>query len=350
MDLFQILEVSNVVYNNSLSKVTVDICSVAEKYKFKTIRIVWNSSAKHRFAKFKKNLRYWWDWHKCYNEITDNSTVLLQHPLHVANSKVLKKLKSEKNVKYISVIIDIEELRKFYYNEFHKKEFELMLDIADVLIVHNNIMARYLIEKGIPEEKIINIETFDYLQNNDNVVKFEKSITFAGNLDRSQCSFIEELNQLEQLKINLYGSNFDKNLSKFSNIKYHGSFPVDEIPKKLNRGFGLVWNGDSIYTCSGNFGQYLKYNNPHKLSLYLSCGLPVIIWNQAAQAEFVKKYNVGICVENLKEAEQIINNMSESDYKALQMSVCKIKDLLCSGYFATKAINKALNLLQADSD
>ena len=52
MDLFQILEVSNVVYNNSLSKVTVDICSVAEKYKFKTIRIVWNSSAKHRFEKF----------------------------------------------------------------------------------------------------------------------------------------------------------------------------------------------------------------------------------------------------------------------------------------------------------
>ena len=134
-------------------------------------------------------------------------------------------------------------------------------------------------------------------------------------------------------------------LLKSPNVTYQGSFSVDEIPKKLNKGFGLVWNGDSIDTCSGNFGKYLKYNNPHKLSLYLSCGLPVVIWKQAAQAEFVKKYNVGICVENLKEAEDIIDNMNGKDYKILQDCVNKIKPLLCSGYFTTKAIKQALNFL-----
>ena len=193
------MEVSDIVYNNSLSKVIADISFIAEKYKFKTIKFVWNNSAKSRFARFRKKLRYYWEWYKCYNEITDNSVVLLQHPLHVANSKVLKKLKAEKNIKFISVIIDIEELRKFYYNEFHKMEFELMLDIADVLIVHNSIMYHYLIEKGISKEKLVNIETFDYLQDGDNVVEFEKSISFAGNLDRLQCSFIEKLNQIKSL-------------------------------------------------------------------------------------------------------------------------------------------------------
>ena len=107
----------------------------------------------------------------------------------------------------------------------------------------------------------------------------------------------------------------------------------------------MVWDGDSIDTCSGNFGQYLKYNNPHKLSLYLSSGLPVVIWKQAAQAEFVKKHNVGICVENLKEAENIICNIKEQDYKILQDCVNKIKPLLCSGYFTNKAIKQALSLL-----
>lgn len=346
MNLFQILEVNDIVYNNSISKVTFDVASVAEKCKFKTIRISWNNSAGNCVERLKKNLRYFFDWSRCYKEITNNSIVLLQHPLHVANGRILRKLKIDKKVKYISVIIDIEELRKYYYNDFHKKEFELMSDIADVLVVHNNIMAQFLIEKGIDKEKIINIESFDYLQNNDNVVEFEKSITFAGNLDMTQCSFLSKLNQIKDIKINLYGSNFDKNLIESSNIIYNGTFSVDEIPKKLNRGFGLVWNGDSIDTCSGDFGQYLKYNNPHKLSLYLSCGLPVVIWKQAAQAEFVKKYNVGICVDNLKEAGKIISNMNENDYKKLQMSVDKIKPLLCSGYFVTKAIKQALNLLQ----
>ena len=81
------------------------------------------------------------------------------------------------------------------------------------------------------------------------------------------------------------------------------------------------------------------------LPILASCGLPVVIWKQAAQAEFVKKYNVGICVENLKEAEDIIDNMNGKDYKILQDCVNKIKPLLCSGYFTTKAIKQALNFL-----
>ena len=346
MDLFQILEITSITYNNSLSKVNADICSVAEKYKFKTIKFIWNNFTRNPFFYFKKKLKYFFGWYKCYSKITDNSIILLQHPLHIANKRILKKLKSEKKVKYISVVIDIEELRQFYYSEFHRKEFELMLEITDVLIVHNDIMANFFLEKGVAKEKIISIESFDYLQENNNIVEFEKSVSFAGNLDIAQCSFIKNLNQIKNIKINLYGSNFDLSLLKVPNIIYHGSFPVDEIPKKLNRGFGLVWNGDSIDTCSGNFGQYLKYNNPHKLSLYLSCGLPVVIWKQAAQADFVRKHNLGICVDNLKEAEQIISNINENDYKILQSSVDKIKPLLCSGYFTDKAIKHALNLLQ----
>jgi len=346
MDLFQITEISDISLNNAGNKVFADITDIASKLQFKQVKIERKLLVKNYFDRFRRKLKCLYDWNSCYNEIKQDSIVLLQHPILVVNNKILKKLKYNKKVKYISVVIDIEELRTDVCSKYHKEEFETMLGISDILIVHNNAMVNFFVEKGISKEKIISIESFDYLQENNNFVEFEKSISFAGNLDIKKCGFIGQLNQIKKIEINLYGSGFDNNLLNSKNIKYHGSFSPNEITKKLNRGFGLVWDGDSVDTCSGYYGQYLKYNNPHKLSLYLSCGLPVVIWKEAAQAEFVKKNNVGICVDSLKEAEQIISNMSEKEYKNLQTSVDKISPLLCSGYFATKAINKALNLLK----
>ena len=345
MQLFQLIETPNKIYNDAGNKARADIYCLAEKLSFQPVKIIYNTSAANYFDRLKRKLRYLYDWKKCYSEITANSIVLLQHPINVTNNYILRKLKTKKNIKYISIIIDIEELRQFYFNKYYKKEFENTLNIADIIVVHNEKMLKFFLKKGFARDKIINIESFDYLQENNNTAEFEKSINFAGNLDIAKCGFIGQLKQLSKIRINLYGPNFNKDLLTTKNIKYHGVFPVNEIHKKINKGFGLVWDGNNIDTCSGYFGQYLKFNNPHKLSLYLSCGLPVIIWKQAAQAEFVKKYNVGLCVENLKEAENIIYNMNEVEYANLINSVNKIKSLLSSGYFTTKALKQALNLL-----
>ena len=56
-----------------------------------------------------------------------------------------------------------------------------------------------------------------------------------------------------------------------------GSFLPDELPSALEGSFGLVWDGDSSKTCSGVFGEYLRYNNSHKASLYLASGFPIIV-------------------------------------------------------------------------
>ena len=39
-------------------------------------------------------------------------------------------------------------------------------------------------------------------------------------------------------------------------IKYHGSYPSDELPWHLKGAYGLVWDGDTAKTCSGIFGDY----------------------------------------------------------------------------------------------
>ena len=46
------------------------------------------------------------------------------------------------------------------------------------------------------------------------------------------------------------------------------------------------------------------YTIKAKLSLYLTAGLPVVIWEQAAEAAFVRKHGLGICVASLRDLKE----------------------------------------------
>ena len=121
---------------------------------------------------------------------------------------------------------------------------------------------------------------------------------------------------------------------------------MDEIPSKLTRGFGLVWDGDSLDGCRGQSGQYLRYNNPHKLSLYLSSGLPVVIWTGAAEAGFVREHGVGLCVDSLNDLEEIFRNMTKEEYDALCDNVQRLSGKLRKGEYAEAAIKAAAAILE----
>lgn len=263
----------------------------------------------------------------------------------------MKNLKLKKNIKYISLVHDVEELRKSLYNEYYEKEFAIMCMLADVIIVHNDKMKDFFVKKGIPKEKLVVLEIFDYLQKKDsNKTKkyFEKQITVAGNLDINKCKYIGELCKLNKIKIQLYGPNFDNKMKNYSNIQYGGSVPSDIIPKKLISGFGLVWDGNSLEGCRGNTGQYLKYNNPHKLSLYLSSGLPVVVWSQAAEAQFIETNEVGLVVDSLFELQEKLSNMTAKQYDLYAKKTKKIANLLVNGYYTKTALAKALDLIKME--
>ena len=125
-----------------------------------------------------------------------------------------------------------------------------------------------------------------------------------------------------------------------NHIYYKGSFPADKIPAKLTEGFGLVWDGNSLEGCTGESGQYLKYNNPHKLSLYLSSGLPVVIWSGAAEAPFVKEHGVGICVDSLYNLQSRFNLLTSHEYQQMVQNAQDIAKLLKSGFFASSALKR----------
>ena len=353
--LFQIVDIKGDEHHAG-SKAPSDISKIAESMGFKIVPIRMATSEVTKVAAIKRQIKYIDEWKKAFNEIPEGAIVLLQHPFwnrELNREKVLHRLKNEKNVKFISLIHDVEVLREETPSEFFQKEFETMLEMADVLIVHNEVMKEWFLSRGVEEKKIVVLEIFDYLhgeiENHDSaensdeqLLRFEKCINIAGNLDTKKSGYLSKLGELKNIKIKLYGPNFDETLEQFENVEYMGSFPSDEIPKHLKEGFGLVWDGNELDSCSGEFGQYLKYNNPHKLSLYLSSGLPVVIWKEAAEAKFVQEKHAGVCVGSLKDLEQIMLALDLEEYNELAKNTKAIGRNLREGYYTNKALKEAL--------
>jgi hypothetical protein len=104
--------------------------------------------------------------------------------------------------------------------------------------------------------------------------------------------------------------------------------------------FGLIWEGDSIESCTGPFGQYIRYNNPHKFSLYLSLGLPVIVWKEAAIAPFVLQNKLGFTISSFNELESIGERVTDEEYNGYVSNIRQFSDKVRTGYFLSKAINQ----------
>ena len=95
-------------------------------------------------------------------------------------------------------------------------------------------------------------------------------------------------------------------------------------------------------TCTGVYGDYLKINNPHKTSMYLAAGIPVIIWEEAALANFIKKNHCGITIKSTDEIRNIIDNMLDEEYETLKANACKIGGKLRRGYFLKSAMKQSI--------
>ena len=121
---------------------------------------------------------------------------------------------------------------------------------------------------------------------------------------------------------------------------YHGAFPPEELPDIIEGAFGLVWDGNGTDGCEGAAGKYLRINDPHKLSLYLASGMPVIVWKKAAIARFVKDNKVGFAVENLNEIPNEIMQMTADEYEIIKSNVLEVSARIRKGYYLKTALEE----------
>lgn len=257
--------------------------------------------------------------------------------------KIMKLSKNKIGV----IISDLDYIR----NEGFKSTYKdiRFLKNFDYIIVHNDTMRDFLIKNGLDKKKLINQEVGNNLSDEFIVLKriLSKTLVFSGNLTKSK--FLSKFNNenIVSYKINLYGIGFNKkNENKI--LKYKGSYSSEDIVKVLDGSFGLIWDGDSIDTCSGYYGEYTKINNPSKFSQYIVAGLPVIAWDKSAVANIIKKYNIGFIVNNLMEIDDILNNLTEEEYNSYLKNVMNLRERIIKGYHFKKAISEVLNIVEND--
>lgn len=295
-------------------------------------------------------------WFKVFCRVHNGDVIFFRHPFYgkYLTYKWIPLIQRWKRCKFIVMIHDLESLRKKNNsNEEKTKSAGLFADKCllkqfDAIICHNSVMKEYLISLGYCADKIICLEIFDYLTKAN--VKHRKqseipSIAIAGNLDMKKSGYIYKLDFPEDvLTIHLYGVNFEASRAS-SNLNYHGSFEAEELSEYLSGDFGLVWDGISTETCTGNTGEYLRYNNPHKLSLYLASNMPVIVWEESATADFVISRNVGFTVKSLNEIPEKIRTLSSVDYQMMCDAAQREGKKLRSGYYTKRAIDQALRVI-----
>jgi len=90
----------------------------------------------------------------------------------------------------------------------------------------------------------------------------------------------------------------------------------------------------------GVFGEYLRYNNSHKASLYLASGFPLVVWKQSALSHFVLEKGCGIAVESLHDLSQAIEQLDDKDYQDLLVNAKRIGQMIRNGGYLTNALNK----------
>lgn len=286
-------------------------------------------------------------WRNSLKKFKTDDVFIFQYPLLNTTfnfNKILKKYSSK--YKFVALIHDMDSLR---YNKEttssnslkrFKKEDKEILNSCDYIISHNFSMTEELVKLGNSREKIVNLELFDYLYDNKIEKNYNKNnpIVIAGNLSPKKTKYLGELNKIKEISFNLYGLGYEE--QNFPNVKYNGAFPPEELLQKLDGAFGLVWDGDSVDLCSGPYGNYLRFNNPHKASMYISAEMPIIAWKESAVAKIVQEKNIGIAVNNLNEIKDCLNNITEEEYKIMTENVKVLSKQIRSGSFLKNALKK----------
>lgn len=208
------------------------------------------------------------------------------------------------------------------------------LNRADGLIVHNQHMRKWLADHGVTTPMVdLGIFDYDNPQPIHTRTDFQPTVVFAGNLRKAH--FLKKLH-LKTTKLTIFGPApaFDYP----TDVSYAGQFTPTELPAHLTQCFGLVWDGSDTATCDGRYGNYMRYNDPHKASLYLSSGLPILIWKEAALADFVLNHGVGIAVDDLNHLDTILAKVTPAQYAQIRQRADKLAVKLRQGYFTTTAV------------
>jgi hypothetical protein len=275
--------------------------------------------------------------------------VVFQFPLYARIHLLLLKLLRKKGVHIVCLITDIEGMRILDTDMLAKEK--RILSGFSLFISHNKRMTEWLRSVVIPRARgamVVEIGFFDYLATPAKQYRHRSmQIAFAGNLEKSP--FIQHLEQVQATCANttflIYGPGYPKHLPFPANAVFKGILPPNDLVQHIEGSFGLLWDGGDISNCTGHYGEYLSYNSPHKLSLYILAGIPLIVPDMSASALLVKQYGIGITIKQLGDIEQAINTITDAEYKLMVDNTRSLANDISKGNRLEGALNELLEKL-----
>lgn len=266
-------------------------------------------------------------------------------------SGVFAKLKY-RGVKIVALIHDLDLFRTALHdsgtNSLERLRIRLesrQLRYMKCFITHNEKMNDFMLRHGFMKDSLITLGLFDYYladphrnMDTEGRIGKKKPVIIAGSLRPYKAGYVYKLPQSQEFA--LYGVGYTGDIT--GNVVYKGAFEPEELPYYLSGSFGLVWDGNSIETCEGVFGEYLRINNPHKVSLYLASGIPVIIWEEAALADFIEKEKCGFSVKSLEDISHKMSHISDEEYEEMCQNAKRVGDRLKMGLYLKSAISEVI--------
>ena len=247
------------------------------------------------------------------------------------------------HLKKAKVTVLIHDLGCFRRKRLTVRHEMRRMNRIDSIIAHNPSMKAFMEASGCTTP-IRCLGIFDYLSDAE-LSKYTTphhpwTVVYAGGLGYWRNPFLYSLDShINGWKLHIYGKHFDEGKARdWQNIVFKGLLKPDELVSKVEGDFGLVWDGDSLDECSGAWGEYLKVNNPHKTSFYLRAHIPVIIWEKAALAPFIKEHGVGIVVSSLDDINEQLAAMTIDTYQRIRRNAEEMGKKLQEGYFTQNAL------------
>ena len=323
--------------------------------KIPTVRTGNTHSAAERITQERKLYRAWV---KCTDDLGQGDILIIHSPnseKFLKYGSVIRRIR-KRGCKVIVILFELETFFRADYARFGRikraaaKHLEsILFRTADVIIAHNDKMKARLESIGVNGNKVVSVGVMDYLR--DDPVDKEaclKRITKNGpvvlcsNLAPNKSVFAYHLP--ECLRIDLYGPDYTGPVNDM--VHYRGVYDPVELMDVMEGSFGLVWDSTSPDTCDGPFGEYMLFNNPHKIALYLASGMPVIVWDESAMADFVREEDCGFMVGSLREIPDHIAILSDEDYARMRDNAMRVGADMRKGAHIRSAVEKAVRMLQ----
>ncbi|MCM1373074.1 MAG: galactofuranosyltransferase [Bacteroides sp.] len=334
--------------NDAGSKARMDIEDIMAQMKMRSIGIQHHGVSRNRIRHFIVTLM---SIVRILLKINEGDILIVQYP--VKYYSIICNIVHSKKARIIAFIHDLDCFRLKRHSV--QQEIRMMND-ADALICCNRTICQWLCRNGFVGHNKMSITVpmhiFDFLSDAKCIDRKQSEITnrivYAGQLTRRKNSFLYSFgNHIHNFCVNVYGNGFD--LSKATaatKFDTKGFMLPSQLISCAEGDFGLVWDGDSIDSCNGDWGEYLAMNTPHKISLYIRCGLPIIIWDKAAMAQFVEENEIGICIGSLRDINRIYSNLTQEKYNHMCDNVQRVNLSISQGAYFRAAVTEAISRLE----